>query len=303
MQKMLYLCTRKGSNNTSIMKKNTFLFVALVCALMGYAQQTVKVAVAEIVDAENKLSYAQKMLARSSFVKAISELEGYEAIECEDVATAKKEKCNSLLQTEAALTDKGKLVLAIKVLDVKSGKVEKTDNAIVKLSEKEIARECNALAVKLFPTQTALQEAAKAKDVITRIGVSKYDYLGTEIDKKEYARIMQTCPEAFRQYSNGKKLRNVGWGLLGGGMGMFAVGLGVCFGTPYNDVAGGWAGIALFSAGLIAACGVGIPLISVGYHRENNAYKIYNNKCGAAATPITFNLKADHNGLGIAMQF
>lgn len=186
MQKMLYLCTRKGSNNTSIMKKITFLFVALVCALMCFAQETT------------------------------------------------------------------------------------------------------------------------SKEAITRIGVSQYDYLGTEIDKKEYARIMQTCPEAFRQYSNGKKLRNIGWGLLGGGMGMFAVGLGVCFGiprTPQNGLAVEIAGLTVFSAGLIAACGVGIPLISVGYHRENNAYKIYNNKCGAAATPITFNLKADHNGLGIAMQF
>ena len=183
MQKMLYLCTRKGSNNTSIMKKITFLFVALVCAFMCFAQETT------------------------------------------------------------------------------------------------------------------------SKEAITRIGVSKYDYLGTEIDKKEYARILQTCPVAFKQYSNGKKLRNIGWGLFGGGLAMFGAGLAVTFATPYNDVAGGWAGIALFSAGIVTFCGAGIPLIGVGYYRENNAYKVYNSKCGAAATPITFNLKADHNGLGIAMQF
>ena len=142
-----------------------------------------------------------------------------------------------------------------------------------------------------------------SKEAITRIGVSQYDYLGTEIDKKEYARILQTCPVAFKQYSNGKKLRNIGWGLFGGGLAMFGAGLAVTFATPYNDVTGGWAGIALFSAGIVTFCGAGIPLIGVGYYRENNAYKVYNSKCGAAATPITFNLKVDHNGLGIAMLF
>ena len=63
-------------------------------------------------------------------------------------------------------------------------------------------------------------------------------------------------------------------------------------------------GIALMTAGgLVAAVGGG-TLLGIGYKKRNNAYKIYNNTCASSsATPLTFNLTAGQNGLGIAMQF
>ena len=64
-------------------------------------------------------------------------------------------------------------------------------------------------------------------------------------------------------------------------------------------------------SGGIAACAIGgavmatsIPLVCIGYSKRNNAYKTYNNTCASSsASPISFNLTAGSNGLGIAMLF
>ena len=61
-------------------------------------------------------------------------------------------------------------------------------------------------------------------------------------------------------------------------------------------------GIALMVLGSVSTC-VSVPLLSIGYYRQHNAYQIYNSKCTSSRSVLSFNLTAGQNGLGIAMNF
>ena len=47
-----------------------------------------------------------------------------------------------------------------------------------------------------------------------------------------------------------------------------------------------------------------VPLLSVGYAKQKKSIKTYNKQCSSPSIPpISFNLTAGQNGLGIAMNF
>lgn len=62
------------------------------------------------------------------------------------------------------------------------------------------------------------------------------------------------------------------------------------------------AGVAMVCAGAALSTVVSIPLLTAGYGMRNNAYKKFNKKC-ATSTPLTLNLQASGNGLGLALNF
>ena len=114
--------------------------------------------------------------------------------------------------------------------------------------------------------------------------------------------LRNNCPKAYGQYKIGKQLVYAGWGITAGSAVLGAVGLAV-YGTAHKDIMFDF-GITFAVVGLCSFAVGSIPLLCVGYVKRNNAYKIYNNTCASSsATPLTFNLTAGQNGLGIAMQF
>lgn len=49
----------------------------------------------------------------------------------------------------------------------------------------------------------------------------------------------------------------------------------------------------------------GIPLVSVGYNKMNNAYKKYNQHCApnSGTAQMTLKLQSSSNGIGLALTF
>ena len=310
------------------MKKVFLLSCLLLSAMLTFAQVTKKVAILEVVDREGRLSYSQKLLLRSNMARAVSNTTGYEAYDRSDVDVIMSEQdfqrtgmvsdveirklgemtgVSLILVTEGVLTGDGKIFVSAKILNIETGRVDMMDNLSMGLSTEAIQEGCTALAKRLFGITAS--STAMERYNIERMGPNEYIYMGKYMDKKEYEMFLRNnCPKAYGQYRVGKQLINAGWGVFGGGMAAFAGGcvmLGFMResnGMISEGIMGG--GLALMTAGgLVAAVGGG-TLLGIGYKKRNNAYKIYNNTCASSsATPLSFNLTAGQNGLGIAMQF
>ena len=308
------------------MKKVFLLSCLLLSALLTFAQVTKKVAILEVVDREGRLSYSQKLLLRSNMARAVSNTTGYEAYDRSDVDVIMSEQdfqrtgmvsdveirklgemtgVSLILVTEGVLTGDGKIFVSAKILNIETGRVDMMDNLSMGLSTEAIQEGCTALAKHLFGITAS--STAMERYNIERMGPNEYIYMGKYMDKKEYEMFLRNnCPKAYGQYRVGKQLINAGWGVFGGGMAVFASGcvmLGFSFMSENDGLMPG--GLALMNVGgvFVAAVGGG-TLLGIGYKKRNNAYKIYNNTCASSsATPLTFNLTAGQNGLGIAMQF
>lgn len=144
------------------------------------------------------------------------------------------------------------------------------------------------------------EEEERAKYYITKLNNHEYLYLGNTMSKKEYENFLKNnCAEAFSQYRSGKKHIIAGWTLFGVGI---AAGVGgIVYGATslFRDPIGGT--IAVVGGGLVIAS---IPTLGVGYSKCNKAYKVYNTKCASpAVSPLSLNLTAGQNGLGLALQF
>ena len=62
-------------------------------------------------------------------------------------------------------------------------------------------------------------------------------------------------------------------------------------------------GICLLSAGGAMTL-ISIPVLGTGYGKRNKAYKVYNNKCASSEIqPLTLNIKAGPQSLGLALNF
>ena len=312
------------------MKKVFLLSCLLLSALFTFAQETKKVAILEVVDREGRMSYSNKMMLRNNLARAVANTTGYEAYDRSDVDAILSEQdfqrtglvseaeirklgemtgVSLILVTEGVLTENNSVFVNAKILNVETAKVEIIDNMTMGLDAASLQEGCAKLAKRLFGATAS--SSAIEKYNIERMGLNEYTYLGTYMDKREYEMFLRkNCPQAYSQYRKGQRLIGAGWGTIGGGvLAMIAGGVMMGIYKPdqnSKDAAPG--GLAL---GGIAACVVGgaaiatgIPLVCVGYKKRNNAYQIYNNTCASSsATPLTFNLTAGQNGLGIAMQF
>ena len=294
------------------MKKVFILTFMMLSVVMTFAQETKRVAILETVDKQGNVSYATKLILRTNIAKAITGTPGYEAYDRTDIDAIMSEHdfqrtglvsndqiarlgemtgAKYVLVTECALTSDEKMIVSVKLLNVETARVEMTDNALMLLSSEDIQQECKELAATLFSEGSAFKTPA-----ITKIN-GKLQYKRHELDKDTYIYMLQTCSPAYKYYKNGKVLVYTGWGLFGGGFVIAGVGFGLSAMTNSN-----YGGLISLSIG--ACCiGTSIPLLSVGYHRKNNAYKIYNKKCASSSIPLTLNLTAGQNGLGIAMNF
>jgi len=301
------------------MKKIFFLTCLLLSAFMTFAQ-TKKVAILEVVDREGKLSYGNKMMLRSNLARAVANTVGYEAYDRTDMDAIMSEHdfqrtglvsedqikqlgkmtgVELILVAEAALVGNNSMFVSAKILNVETAKVEMMDNISMGLEAMAMQQGCTTLANRMFSKSDKNQSNMEQR---------RNQY--TPMSNKEYEWFLfNNCPQAYRLHRSGKQMITAGWVLLSAGVAMAAGGCvllamaGNYSGQydAYSRVSGG--GISLLTIGAVVGGVGGGTLLGIGYKKRNKAYDMYNNQCASSATPLTFNLTAGPNGLGVAMNF
>ena len=183
-----------------------------------------------------------------------------------------------------------------------------------RLEEERIRREraeAEAAALekkRLEQERKEAEEAERAKYFISRLNNHEFLYMNKTMNKKEYSNFLKNnCPEAFSQYKSGKKLIGAGWALFGVGLAATAGGGAVVLvgeiSSSSSSVSMIVTGITILSVGS-AMTVASIPMLGVGYSRCKKSVKTYNNKCASPdIQPLSLNLTAGQNGLGLALNF
>ena len=338
------------------MKKFFLLACIMFATTLTFAQEVKRVAILEVVDKQGNVSYANKLILRSSLAKAITNTLGYEAYDRTDMDAIMGEQnfqrtgmvsndqikrlgemtgAKYVLVAEAVLVDEQNMYITAKLLDVETARTEMTDNQMMSTTPKEIQHGCQLLAANLIKpvaaTQTVLsnkeksiqqpivneqekallatmekQQPVNVNDTyslgrITRVSNKVYMWNNRKMSKQAYELFLQNnCPEAWKKYKSGKDAVIAGWTFFGIGLSMVSL-YGLC-NDWYNHPDVYKTGIILGSMGA-AFTGISIPLLGAGYAVKSNAYKVYNDICAPHSSPITLNLTAGQNGLGIALNF
>ena len=166
------------------MKKVLLLLCLLPMLVMA---QTKKVAILETVDKEGKISYAHKLMLRSSLAKAITEADGYEGYDRVDLESVLGEHsfqrtgmvsddqikklgemvgAQYVLIAEAVMVDDATMFITAKIIDVETAQTMKTESQLMKATPQDIQIGCttmagNMLGIKLNAGIT--QSAASSK--------------------------------------------------------------------------------------------------------------------------------------------
>lgn len=336
------------------MKKFFLLACIMFATTLTFAQEVRRVAILEVVDKLGNVSYANKLILRSSLAKAITNTPGYEAYDRTDMDAIMGEQnfqrtgmvsndqikrlgemtgAKYVLVAEAVLVDEQNMYITAKLLDVETARTEMTDNQMMSTTPKEIQHGCQVLATNLIKpvaaTQTVLsnkkesvqqqivekQEKALLASMeqpqsvnindtyslgrITRASNKVYMWNNRKMSEQAYELFLQNnCPAAWKKYKSGKDAVIAGWTFFGIGLPMVCL-YGLCGSTDGDTFT---AGLILGSMGAIFS-GLSIPLLGAGYHVKRNAYKVYNDNCTSDSPPISLNLTAGQNGLGIAVNF
>ena len=337
MLKYLHIC-KKNSTFAADLKRNKHLFIQiqhgtmkkfffLTClmmtALFAFGEAK-KVAILEIQDNEHVLEHGQKIMLQSSLAKAVAKTPGYEAFDrtsmdelmgeqlFQQSAFADQSKiCEMgklagaayILVSEATKTQDRKIVVAVKLLNVETAKVEISDNAVMGTSSEEMQQGCNQLASTLFDRRKSLfkkDEATggKKKELLTRVG-SQYVYDGSKMKAKEYEQfLVRHCTPAYKQFHNGKIMIYSGYATLALGV----VGVGIGAPIMAKSTKAYTAGAAMVAIGAVSLAG-SATLFTFGIINQRKSINTFNTQCISQRTPLQFDLTAGANGLGVAMKF
>ena len=312
--------------------KTKFLTLLLLLSAAVVSAETMRVAILEPVDRENKVNYGTKLILRSNLAKAVTNTAGYEAYDRSDMDAIMGEQnfqrtgmvsedqikrlgemtgAKYILVAEAAVIDAQNMFITAKVLDVETARTVMTDNIMMGMDAKKIQDGCATLASNLFHT-TATTPITKNKDkenapiavnkalpnaiTIERLAKNLYTYGGSEMDAKAMEQFLRNnCPAAYSKYMSGKTLKKAGWWTFGAGLAMT-----VCGSVIINFEEG--IGTTFVCLGPITMVGAGVPLLCVGYYRTNHAHDIFNRQC-ATKENLSLNLQSSQNGLGFALNF
>ncbi len=289
----------------------------LLSAALAFAQNNKKVAILEVVDREGRMNYSNKMMLRSNMARAVANTAGYEAYDRSDIDAIMSEQdfqrtglvseseirklgemtgVSLILVTEGVLTGTNSVFVSAKILNVETAKVEIMDNITMNLDATSMQQGCAQLAKRLFGATN--YSSAVEKYSIERMGLNEYMYCGKYLDKKAYKQFLRdNCPQAYKQYNDGKKWAISGWCLMGAGIALTGVGMGILFTIDSP-------GEALIITGPTLTCLADLIPIAVGYDKINKSHKTYNKKCAtSSAVPLAFGVSIGQNGLGLAMQF
>lgn len=330
------------------MKRIALFLCLFISTLCSFALETKKVAILEVVDKENKLSYHQKLMLRSRLAEEVNKASGFETYDRSNIDAIMSEHnfqrtgfvspdqirqlgkmagASYILVIEGAVSSQGSLFVSATVLDVESAQMAVAASENIPTTETGLIQGCANLANKLFRELKAetdssekAEEAEKAKYYVSK-NKKEYIYMGNSMNSKAYAGFLKNnCPEAYKQYMKGKKMKVAGWAVFGTGL---AVAAGGAFYKGYLEIQWDklerlWAityereqkykTYSIVSYAIMGAGGAvllsSIPILCVGEKRKQKSMSIYNKQCSSPSIPpITFNLTAGQNGLGVAMNF
>lgn len=167
------------------MKKTFLLTCMLLTTLLIGAQSIKKVAIPEVVDKEGKLSYAQKVLLRSTMARAITNREGYEAYDRTDVDVILSEHAfqrtgyvsdeqikrlgemtgvSYILVTEGIPVGTAQIFVSARIIDIETAKVEMMDNIITNTNSDDMQQNCNTLIRRMIGASNSEKEYRKRTD-------------------------------------------------------------------------------------------------------------------------------------------
>lgn len=306
--------------------KKLILFICLLCSVtMVYSAEAKKVAILEVEDTENALEHGQRLMLRSSLAKAVANTPGYEAFDRTSLDAIMEEHnfqrtgfVNSkeikelgemtgvsyILVSEAAKTGDRKIVVAVKLVNVETAKVEISDNAVMGTSSDDMQRGCDMLASTLLDKKkhgkriTTEEQPKKQKEQLTRVGF-RYVYKGNKMNAKEYENyLLHNCTPAYKQFHSGKVMQYSGYAGFGAGVLMIGIGAAIMH-NDKDKVA--TAGKALVAVGSISAA-AGVTLWTFGYLNKRKSINTFNAQY-ASLYPLEFKLQATPNGIGLALAF
>ena len=117
---------------------------------------------------------------------------------------------------------------------------------------------------------------------------------GRPLTAYQYAELLRrNCPQAYNEYRSGLLMQYCGCSSFGAGVPLMAIGLWLAI--DEDDAFWGMAaaGIAFTTAS--------IPLLAVGYSRAKKSHQTYNQY--SMGYPMTLNIQASKNGIGLALNF
>ena len=271
-------------------------------------------------------SFQRTGLVSNDQIKRLGEMTGASYILVAEVAMAKEDVLifAKLLDVETA---------RIIIDDLETTTLDNIQGACEKLAKRMFHEEVKE-TVTIVHHDTLIRHS---KHQQKWLGVEKYTYGSKQMDEKAFRRFMQqNNRQAYIKYMQGEKIIQAGWGTFLGGLIMGSIGVG-CYvyhedrGYYYYDA---WrekyknsyynssryedplykkyikhcyeiadnGGGTLIGVGYGISVFAGIPLLSVGYTRQKNAIKMFNEQNGKQPA-VTFNLQASQNGIGLALNF
>lgn len=222
--------------------KTKFLTLLLLLNAAVVSAETMRVAILEPVDRENKVSYSTELVLRSNLAKAVTNTAGYEAYDRSDMDAIMGEQnfqrtgmvsedqikrlgemtgAKYILVAEVAVVDANNMFITAKVLDVETARTVMTDNLMMGMDAENIQEGCTTLASTLFSSEDAKlkqETIAQEKKIIIlrnskediKKGMKEYSYGDIQMDKKElrafFNGLEKACPEAYAVYKKSQQL-------------------------------------------------------------------------------------------------
>lgn len=320
------------------MKKLFTIACLMLVTVLALAQNTKKVAILEVVDREGKLSYSQKLMLRSNMAQAITNTQEYDAYDRTDMDAILSEQnfqrtglvsedqikqlgimtgAQYVLIIEAVEVESLNLYVTVKVLDVETARIEISGNEIMKNTAQDISRGCQTLAKTLFKPAVDKKKIATQRKteaaIVTKVQWKddKYLYENKAIGKtKAYYLVMKDIKKqpqyrelsVYKELKKSKQTITAGWILLG--IGVPTIMPGVLERLRVNNYLNGM--MDRKTSFTFIGCGAGmiltsIPCLAIGYAKRNRTVKSIVST--TPVTPISFNLTAGQNGIGLAMHF
>lgn len=187
------------------MKKTFLLTCMLLTTLLIGAQSIKKVAIPEVVDKEGKLSYAQKVLLRSTMARAITNREGYEAYDRTDVDVILSEHAfqrtgyvsdeqikrlgemtgvSYILVTEGIPVGTDHIFVSARIIDIETAKVEMMDNITTSTNSDDMQQNCNTLIRRMIGASNSEKEYRKRTDTNALVASTFIPGLGQMLKKQ-----------------------------------------------------------------------------------------------------------------------
>lgn len=227
-----------------------------------------------------------------------------------------------VLVTEAS-AEKNDFYILAKLLDVETGRFVKTAEKLCKATPTDIKDSCAELAKVLLSRDSMTNTTIPKSTVQPKPDVANpplqtslggtitydkffYYHNGKILDDEQYLKLLESCPQAWKEYQRGCKKAKTGRILLivGGSCVVIGTIIGtVSEGTKENKWAIG-AAIGAIDGAILGAIPsiISIPFLTSGKKLKNNALNTYNQYCSDKPT-TSLSFGPTGNGVGVSLNF